>query len=352
MNLKPTTLYTRMTIGSLRVWSISVEDSIIVIEYGVMGGSMQRKEEAVNEGLQGRTIDEQILSRVGSRISKQVDKGYKYNIDDIGKRTLNRLRMKKPMLAKPLKNVPHIKFDQAFIQKKYDGHKCLITNHRGENIAYTRNGKIINSIRHILNQLDIPRGATLDGELYCHGMTLQKISSLIKLHQPDTTKLKYYLYDVVIDRPYRNRLNYISTLSNTNIIVAPTEVVNNHDDIQVHFEKAIEEGYEGSIVRWGALGYQDNKRSSSLVKVKKFFDTECKVIAIRKSTGGWARLCCVFKGETFWVSSPGCMEKKYTVMKEVDKYIGQFVQIEYASLTKGGVPFHPIATRWLFDISI
>ena len=64
MNVSPTELYIKGNDGNIRVWGIGVEDWTIVMEYGVVNGSMIRKTENVLEGKAGRTRKEQIMSRI------------------------------------------------------------------------------------------------------------------------------------------------------------------------------------------------------------------------------------------------------------------------------------------------
>ena len=202
-------------------------------------------------------------------------------------------------------------------------------------------------------EIDDLRNVTLDGELYNHGMPLQTITSLVKRRQAETAGIKYYIYDVMMDATYKERLNFLTSIAwPKGVVVADTWVVNNDDEMQNKFSESRAYGYEGGILRVGSKGYQDGKRSNSLLKVKKRFDTECKVIDIKPSVDGWARLMCLFNGKTFWVSAPGTMVEKRRVMERASDYLGAYVKIEYADTTRDGVPFHPVATHWVDDISI
>jgi ATP-dependent DNA ligase len=106
-------------------------------------------------------------------------------------------------------------------------------------------------------------------------------------------------------------------------------------------------GYEGLIIRQGEYGYEDGKRSRSLIKVKKCFDDEFLVVDIHESVDGWAILeCAVDNEETFRVSAPGSMADKFYVALSKDEYIGRFVTVEYFEITNAGKPFHPVAIGW------
>ena len=104
----------------------------------------------------------------------------------------NAMGLKKPMLAKAVDKCKNNFLHNCFIQYKYDGNRCLV--HHGENglVAYSRNGKPMKNLEHILNDINIPKGMTLDGEIYHHGTPLQTIVSWVKRLQPDTPEAQVY----------------------------------------------------------------------------------------------------------------------------------------------------------------
>lgn len=346
MNINPTYLYMQDNNGKVREWSIGVIDWTIIIRHGEKCGSMQEVTEEVFDGKASRTREDQILSRIASRISKQRDKGYSNSILDAYKKAVNALGLEKPMLATALKHVKNVDYKGAFVQRKYDGNRCLITKQKGNVIAYTRNGKIIGTIGHILDGLELWEGQTLDGELYCHGEALQTIVSWIKRKQENTLKLKYHVYDVISTMAYYNRYKMLQTIPLSDAMeIAPTEEVTCFEEVQEHFKESRKLGYEGSIVRLHTHGYEDGKRSRSLIKIKAWDDDDFKIFDITPSKDGWAILNLTAKnGKTFCVTCPGTVEHKHHVMDNMVKYLGKYVRVEYAQLTKDGIPFHPIAT--------
>ena len=346
-------LYQIDNTGKTRIWSISYDHNIITIKYGVEGGAVQTKQERVSGGLGGRTLDEQVKSRVRSRVNKQLDRGYKASPEEaLLLKGTNSMGMFKPMLAHKYKDVKDIDFEEAYMQHKYDGHRCLITNLNGEKIAYSRQGKLIPSIGHILKGIQLREGQTIDGELYCHGFNLQTIGSWIKREQDATKNLMYHAYDIVSAKPFNERFIEIehAIVDPTVAIAVPTHKISSIDDVGVHFEQSRKLGYEGSIIRWGYTGYEVGKRSKSLVKVKHAFDGEFKVIDIKPSVDGWAVLTCLFEGKEFGVSAPGTILEKKEVLNNIPNYLGKYVTVEYANLTSDGVPFHGVALRWREDI--
>lgn len=349
-----TNLYQEDARGKMRIWSIHNEGNTIIIEHGELGGALQRKNEVVRVGLATRTIEEQVNSRIRSRINKQYDRGYKDTIE--GAKSLkgtNSLNLFKPMLAKPLDKVRSIDYYRAYTQYKYDGHRCLITKQNGEMLAYSRQGKLITSISHILDEIDLHEGMTLDGELYCHGVALQTIGSWIKREQEATRNLMYCAYDSVAEVPFAERLRRVqaSLAFAKNALVAPTAAAGDDLDVHMFFSEAKAKGYEGAILRWGEEGYEVGKRSKHLVKVKSVIDDEFQIIDIERARDGWAVLVCkTQENKVFKVNAPGGYDEKFEVWRKRDSYIGKYVTVEFSNLTKDKVPFHPVAIRFREEI--
>lgn len=345
-------LYKKDNKGCIRYWSIENTESGITITHGVHGGALNNKHEVITEGKGGRTLKEQIMSRMASRISKQRDSGYVNSVEKAkeGKAT-NALKLPKPMLAAKLKDSPLP--DRFMLQYKYDGNRCLITKQDGKVFAYSRNGKIINSIDHILEAAkDIPEGMILDGELYCHGVPLQTLRSWISKKQAESNGLVYQCYDYMdselgfvdrslsllkLDLPYPIKVDLGE-------LITPLEL--EREGINSRFKRAREDGYEGLIARHLDKPYEDGKRSKSLIKIKGWEDAEYLVVAIHASADGWAILECETPKGNFRVSAPGTISEKTHVLENKDEYIGKWVTVEYANLTIRGIPFHPTAIAW------
>jgi ATP-dependent DNA ligase len=356
-------LYKRDAAGSLQVWSIWAQNDEIWIEWGQEDGELQCQSELIEEGKASRTIQEQVLSRVNSRVEKKLDKGYVRDRNHaLTHKPVNRLGLPRPMLAKPFDKVKKIDYSTSWLQFKYDGHRCLIHHiSDDEYIAYSRNGKPITTITEILRQVRImhlPDGFTLDGELYRHDESLQKITSWVKRRQLATETLVYMVYDVITPYPvtFTARLHILNSLNwpvawnlggHPYILKAPTVPCVPPDEISIGLKNAIDQGYEGLILRRNTAPYEDGKRSMSLVKIKKFIDDEFLVVDIIPSREGFAVLQCIAKnGKRFGATAPGTVDEKFDVMEKRDQYIGRHIQLQYAGLTDEGKPFHPTAVRW------
>jgi DNA ligase-1 len=341
------TVYKLNSSGNIQEWSIWSDGHVIHMSYGVAGGVKKHNTEIIKEGLAGRTLEEQVALRIKSRLRRRYDLGYRDSIEEaMSTNGQNVLGLPAPMLAKKISDVRISSFDGSFIQRKYNGHRCLVTRVGDKLIAYSRNGRYISTIDHILENIDIPEGCTIDGELYAHGERLQTIASWVKRSQEQTKKLKYVVYDLVSNQPFADRFNQLLNYRlGPSSQIAQTYEYGGDDEIVTSF---IDEGYEGAIIRLPNTGYEIGKRSSSLLKVKNKFDDEFTVVDILESKDGWAILVCALHdgSDTFRVAAPGTHEEKFEVFRNADYYIGRNVQVEYYDVTATGKPFHPVALQW------
>lgn len=352
------TLYAKDNLGRIRQWTIRACPDGLEIEHGVLGGSMQLQFEEVLVGKSVRTAEEQIMLQMASRILRKRDAGYMLKLEDAQKdmRT-NALGLRRPMLAKTYEHPSKIK-DGAVWQYKYNGLRCLMKKTVSGVVAYSRNGKLLTSIDHITNVIEdhMEDGDTFDGELYAHGQTLQTISSWIKRKQPETKNIRYHIYDMIDDVAYQYRYNTLQErLQGSDglpFTLVPTRTLS---DDRGRFREAVRDalkearalGYEGVMIRHGGTVYEDGKRSGSLLKVKVWLDEEYEIIAVHESKDGWGILeCRLPTGGSFSVSAPGSIASKMEVLRHPQQYIGKWVTVQFAELTKDGVPFHPVATMY------
>jgi ATP-dependent DNA ligase len=351
------TLYKISSTGAVQEWAVrdlwdpSAKCPAIIIEWGQKGGAKQLQREFVEVNQSGRSLKEQVFLRMESRINRQKDKGYCETIEEarnsIG---LNASKLLKPMLAQTYDGTKSNK--NGFWQYKYNGHRCLITRQGDELIAYSRNGKPINTVNHIFEGMDIPEGVTLDGELYIHGRPLQTISSIVRRVQPANKDLTYIVYDQIAKDNFDKRMSDLhGYVLNKNTIIADTQAGYTSEFSKNEYLKVIQyAGYEGLMFRDNNKPYEPGKRSSQLMKVKMRHDMEVMVTRISPSKDGWAILHCVTPDKKFVsVTAPGTMEQKYEIYENAHLYIGKMLNIEFAEFTEDGVPFHPVAIAFRED---
>ncbi len=355
---KEYTLYMKDANGNIRYRKIYNYGQTIYRESAVVGGQHQTVSDFIPFGLAGRTLQEQIDLKMNSIVNKLIDKGFVHSIYEAELiKPTNSLGLPRPMLAKRIDrvNLSKIDFSNAIIQHKYDGHRCMIAKVNGRIIAYSKNGKELTAIKEIISAAGeiLDDGKILDGELYCHGLSLQKISSLAKKRQPETESLSFICYDIVSSESYPLRsieVEGITYKSSGPYIICAPKLKAKYLSLPSLFElrdESIALGYEGLIVRIDGYGYEDGKRSMQLLKVKKCEDAEFLVKDIIPSKYEWAILVCIAKnGKTFTATSPGTEDEKKECYINKNNFIGRHVTLEYANLTDDGIPFHPVAKCW------
>jgi len=356
--MKSITLYKKTATGAIQVWSISamIDSARVIIHYGQLNGKMQERIEQVELNKSGRTIREQMVLRIKSRISKQRAKGYRENIEEAHKyENQNDLNLFRPMLAQQFNKQNSVDTKGAVLQRKLDGNRMLVTRQNGGLLAYTRNGKPIDTLDHIMEQMDwLKEGQTVDGEVYIHGMELKDINSRIKRKQDATRDLNYHVYDIVEDRPFVERFVDITRYtqaqsdSKPNIIIEPYWYQKNKHETSKLFNTVRQQGYEGLMMRLDGQGYQAGKRSKGLLKIKYRYDAEYEVIDIHTGKDGSAVLTMRLpNGKTVDGVAPGTKLDKQHVADFPDQYIGGMVTCSFAYLTEYGIPFHLTCDRWL-----
>lgn len=374
-------LYKMHSSGKVGSWRIFVEESCGVVTMvrqacKVLGGKPVETPTEFTEGKNiGRSNEttplEQALLEAESKYKKQLDKGYVVEQPEAGATVTNALGFKKPMLAININKVKNWTYP-VYAQPKLDGHRLLNAEKRGIAAPYSRQGKPV-SVAHIEKGLNLALvsqawfGDILDGEAYIHGMVLQKIASLIKKPRPESKQLTYTLYDVMVDEPYKKRLAHVQGIAKfvteqygPGIVEAiETHIINSDEELEALHADFIGRGYEGTIVRWGDGGYEDDKRSQTLLKKKDFLTAEFKVIGHKEGKPrirpeGTLRVpvwrCVTDDGKEFDVLAQGTMFDKHDQFMGAEGYYGQMLTTKFFCWTPDGKPFHGVALRWREDI--
>jgi ATP-dependent DNA ligase len=263
----------------------------------------------------------------------------------------------KPMLAIEMEE-KLVKFP-AFIQPKLDGIRCLIYRNEGKIIFQSRQNKLFEPFLHLLPDLEkifieYPE-IILDGELYCHGLGFEQVTSMVrraKVRHPDVEKINYVIYDCVSANKYTIRTKWISTkfIFESVFFIDTIEVttMKEVEDAHTHYT---EYGYEGIMIRGD--GPYKHGRSKDLLKYKKFKDSEYLVIGHTEGSGahaGTAIFICKTLDKTFNVVMNGPLEKRRDMLKHVGDYYGKYLTVKYQELSTEGIPRFPIGLGFRIDL--
>ena len=266
---------------------------------------------------------------------------------------------------KPMKAFRYDKYhselpESHFVQRKLNGVRML---HQDGYCLSTGDlywqPKMLSHIKEALNH--IPQNYLLDGELYIHGWSLQRINGAasIKSVEPsaNTFKLEFHVFDIIDasqpDLPFSSRIQLLQELIPPNlgpVKLVETILVSSKAQGESLFKTFKEEGYEGSMCRhpdkpyglpW-MCGNQDN-RWKYILKRKHWSDGEFNIVGFEKTQGengelGFRLLCETDEGKEFAVSS-GLSDM------EVLEYarnppIGSQVKLRYLCLSDYGLPLN------------
>jgi len=352
-----TRLFKRDKGDTLRYWEVEAVDGVLYKRHGVVGGDEIEHEEYVESNTLRDEV-EQAEFMMESAITKRLKNGYKQTVEEAAscEKNLNQLGHEKQMKANLLKDgskPPVDVFDRnAFVQRKYNGHRCTVVHDGDKIFAYSSGGNLITSIDHILNEININPYQKIDGELYQHGLSLQKISSLVRKQNVQAPDMNFVIFDSISTDKFIVRYNKVDIQTSSNIFKADTFSVSDFEEVKKLFFQFRSEGYEGAMLRHGEFGYEAGTRGKSIYKIKKvdgegYYDEEFLVIDIIPSKKGHAKLICVTeKGLEFSVFAHGNHKKKKSILDNKEKHIGKKVMVQFPEWTDSGKPSQPIAIMW------
>ena len=163
-----------------------------------------------------------------------------------------------------------------YIQPKYDGHRAVaVRNELGEYILRTSEG-IEYDLPHItvnLRNLGKVFPYSFDGEIYTHGLPLEKISSLLKGGSPEQQRvLDYYIFDLYtpdLTRTFEYRYFRVcekaaGTLNFFHAIhFAPTVYGTTLEMLEYWLDFYMSEQYEGIVIKHPDLRYTLGKNGAA-----------------------------------------------------------------------------------------
>lgn len=349
-------LYHKAKGGDLRQWRVWHENDTIFTEYGQVGGKLQtssKKAVAKNVGRSNETSpEEQARLEAESLWRFKVERKYSETKEDAQE------ELTLPMLAHKYEDKKkHVTFP-AWVQPKLDGVRCLASRSAAHNhkiLLTSRSGKLY-SMPTVEKQLEtwLPGDMILDGELYCHGMSCQTVTSYVKKWKPGSEKIIYNVYDVPVVNGCdtliaTERLAALrdELIESENIQRVRTWAVTDHDMMMQRYGEFVQEGYEGAILRLPHGQYLWGYRSSELLKVKEFQDAEFKVLSAKTGRGkmdnGIIWICRNdINDEEFDCTMKITMDERRAMYAAHKKYIGKKLTVKFFDRTDDGVPRFPI----------
>lgn len=257
---------------------------------------------------------------------------------------------------------------EAFIQLKLNGERCRAICFPNQVQMLSSEGNSIPFLSHIaeaLMKLGL-NGVELDGELYVHGFSLQDIHSIVSRKVNShalSAAIEYHIFDIVENDTQRNRfvaLNVIDArirgLGLTEVLkVVHPELVRTDQEIEQFLEHAMDEGYEGFVIRNPNALYQ-RKRSTDIMKFKPHQEDVYEIVdSIEEvsihGTPKQALGAIVCKGDDntlFNVGTGFTRDDRQKLWREREALVGKYLKVKFQTLSPGRrVPCHSVALQIL-----
>lgn len=350
-------LYEQSSTGKTKHWEISVvsktKGANIIVKYGADDSKVRVSEKFITIGKNiGKTNEtsayDQAISEAKATWNKKKDKGYVEKLSQLQDEVLL------PMLAHRFQERKHDIVFPAYVQPKLDGVRCLAKKINEKTIKYySRMGKEYTTLEHLtpdlLNLMLVNQ--VFDGEIYSHDYTFQEAVSFIKKLRPESKTLQYYIFDIVSNETFADRLYNMNVMEkhlgkNKYIKFLETELIATEERIYEKHNEYVKAGYEGIIIRNVSGLYSLKKRSKDLQKYKEFKDEEFIITGGTSSTGTEVD-CVVFtvknkKGQEFAVRPRGSFEQRKEWWNNLNTLIGKKLIVRYQELSDTGIPRFPV----------
>jgi DNA ligase-1 len=296
------------------------------------------------------TAEKQAHKEFDSMVRKQRDKGY------IAEGAPPQV-LPLPMLAQKFTERKHHLSYPVYVQPKYNGQRMLYDGEKG----WSRGGKTI--IPKVIAHLQFnTKGLTTDGELILPGNPkLQETMRAAKKYRPGISEtLLYVLYDLVLTDPFFKFSERLEALEQLlwdvsdqggiivpdNVVIAPTYLAKDEDEIMIYHKQFVSDGYEGIIIRNDNEPYCIGQRSNQLQKYKTFVDCEFKIVGVKEGEGSFKGCACFQcineEGLPFDCNPEGTMEYKKELWETRDSLIGKWLTVRYQERSSDNIPIFPV----------
>lgn len=374
-------LFARDLKGNIKEWNISqIDDTNARISTGRLNGSL----------IQTIIYHPDIKKEIASRIAKKRKEGY-VSLKDLGQimigdseyRFLNEHLPKcntdannnlKPMKCQkfqegkvkyPALGQPKLNGLRAVLRWEswIEGEGMFAGNIEGAKLR-TKEGleyvmpHITEHLRKEMFECELGE-LVFDGELYKHGMPLNRIKAscpmtnsrgTISTPSGDPLDISFYIFDLAIpDIPQDGRLATLSScniLEMLNIKHVSYTVLDNDEQAQVFRDGMIRLGYEGCVIRDPDAEYAFGQRPKTIRKFKDHIDSEFLIVGVTPKPSDPSLPMLILKNDindaTFESVLMGSYEYQREVMRDIDSYIGKYATVRYRERTgtSDKLPFH------------
>lgn len=367
--------------GKIQLVEITLKQMMTYFEIHRITGQLGGKRTiqpilTISQGKAKRTPIQQAELEYNSNLKKYLDKGYKKvsdftnkKFDDItddelysflGENKTDSNGVVKPMLAQQSdKCSPNVFEKEWYCSRKLDGTRCLLYYKNGEIYSASRGGKdydvsstLIRKNPILIKWFKENPDLLLDGELYAHGIPLQRISGITRLKtwEERCEILEYWIYDIVSSEPFEERYKELMKLQElledgSKVTVIDHYKISGYLKIKKLHDQFVNEGFEGLVMRNPKKEYGIGKRSSLyMIKEKSYQDSEFKIIGFEEGLRDedMVFVCETSNGKQFQAKPIGPRELKYEYLENMQQIIGKMATVKFFNWTEDGLPSQPV----------
>lgn len=352
------TLYSTNAHGKIVEWAVSTFEidgvGYVKRRWGVEGGKFQ---EAFTEVKSGKNIGKKNETSVMEQAAIKAKSFYNRRLDEGN--TTDRSKVSSmvilPMLAHRWesndKRMPRL----VMVQPKLDGVRALIGAVGGKVTITSRLGKPIRSMPHLceaVERLNLPNNTYLDGELYSDTIKFEDISGACRRHTPDklSAQIQFHIFDCfnvdILGTGFEARYDTIKAFDVRQPLRLVETLMVKRSLVDTYLDEFIAQGYEGVMIRDPSSPYTLNERSRYLLKYKRFFDKEYKIVGANEAAGRdkgtvvW--VCETEKGHEFACRPQGTIEYRREMWETHHEHIGKMLTVRFQEMTRDGVPRFPV----------
>jgi DNA ligase-1 len=244
-----------------------------------------------------------------------------------------------------------------YMSEKIDGIRAYWDHKEQE--FFTRNGNLIHVPDFFIELMkQSPKDIDLDGEMWIDRESFNKINGLTRRHNPvdsEWSLVKYIVFDVPIPKvPYIERYkmykDIVKKINSKHVVALETTEIKSIDEMTSFIESVEKINGEGIMIRNPESMYE-RKRSKSLLKIKKFEDSEGTLVGYNdgrtgKYKGLVGSLILKLKNGTLINVGSGLDD----ATRNNPPPIGSVITYKYFEQDSKGVPRHPIYVCVRHDI--
>lgn len=191
----------------------------------------------------------------------------------------------------------------------------------------------------------------IDGELWIKRNNFEKVISIVNKKNPtqEWSNLTYNIFDVPNDKiGLLKRLDilkdYLKNKPNKYIKIIKQIRCKDKKELNEFLNKIVKNGGEGVVIRKPNQKYF-YKRSKNDLKVKKYFDDECKIIGFTDGKGKYkgfvGSIICKLENDKIIKIGSGLTDK----LRKNPPKIGQNITFKFYGYTKNKIPKFPVFLR-------